>query len=264
MLRLLMDENPTTFDRDFSVVYDNTGREYNETLDFVNEVSVRWGVPVTWLEYCRESGEHSFKVVDYKTAARRTSKRGPFDEMLEWAGALPNVRGRGCSGQLKVRTTKRFIKSLGMTEWHTYVGIRSDESHRVIEVLNACPKYITAHFPLNDNGTTIEQVNAFWDAQPFKLNLPNYKGNCDLCFLKAKWKRLAIIREEPTAVDWWIGWERKMREKGVTSDGARWMQGKSYEGLLADATHPEFDFTEEDVPCSCVVGGLREEAGDAA
>lgn len=262
MLRLKMDEHPKDFDREFSVIYDNTGREFNETLDFVRDVSVRWGVPITWLEYCRKDGEHSVKEVTYETAARRSSRRGPFDEMLEWAGTLPNVMGRGCSGQLKVRTTRRFLQGLGMESWESYVGIRADEAHRKLEILASCPKYITPHFPLIDNGTTLEQVNAWWDAQPFKLNIPNYKGNCDLCFLKARWKRVAIIRQDPQAADWWIGWERKMLAKGVTGDGAKWMAGHSYEGLLADATHPEFNFdqTEQDIPCSCVVGGYRDES----
>lgn len=260
MLRRLMDENARDFDAKFSVIYNNTGREYDETLDFVNLVYARWGVPIVWLEYCRTNGEHDCKVVDYASAARRTSERGPFDEMLEWMNVLPNVRGRGCSGQLKVRTTRRYLQGLGMESWESYIGIRADEAHRTLDILAACPKYITPHFPLNEAGVTYGQVNAWWDAQPFKLEIPNYKGNCDLCFLKAKWKRLAIMRDEPDAAKWWIGWEQKMRAKGVTDTGAQWVAGHSYEAALADAQHPEFDFTEQDVPCSCVVGGFREDS----
>lgn len=262
MLRRLMDEAGADFDKKYAVVFNNTGREYDETLDFVNDVATNWGIKITWLEYCRVMGQHSFRVVDYDTAARRHD-RGPFDEMLEWAGALPNVRGRGCSGQLKVRTTRRYLQSLDMAEWHTYVGIRADEAHRTLEILAACPKYITAHFPLVDAGITKADVDGWWDKQPFKLNIPNHKGNCDLCFLKARWKRLAIIKEDPDAAKWWIDWEKKMAAKGVTGDGARWMAGKSYEGLLAEAQHPEFDFSEQDVPCSCQVGGYRDETGNA-
>ncbi len=261
MLRRLIDSTPD-FSAKFSIVFNNTGREYDETLDFVQAVSCEWGVPIIWTEYARKDGEHSFRVVDYKTAARRSSPRGPFDEMLEWAGVLPNVQGIGCSGQLKVRTTRRFLQSLGMETWHTYVGIRADEAHRTLEIMASCPKYITPHFPLNEDGITIRDVNSFWDAQPFKLNIPNYKGNCDLCFLKARWKRAAILREDPSAAAWWQGWEEKMSARGVTANGARWIADKSIEGLLNDATHPEFNFSEQseqDVPCSCAVGGYREE-----
>ncbi len=37
-----------------------------------------------------------------------------------------------------------------------------------------------------------------------------------------------------------------------------WVDGVSYEGLLAESQHPEFDFNEQDVPCSCAVGGYRD------
>lgn len=266
MLRRQMDAHPKTFDVEFQVIYCNTGREYNETLDFVRAVGLTWGVEILWLEYCRANNEHAFKIVSYETAARRDSKRGPFDEMLEWGSVLPNVQGRGCSGQLKVRTMKRYLLAQGHEAWESFIGIRADEADRRLNILAQCPKYITPRFPLCDSGVTKQDVDAFWCAQPFRLDIPNYKGNCDLCFLKARWKRHAIMRDEPKAAEWWIGWERKMRERGVTHDGAQWISGKSYEGTLADSQHPEFDFAKEidlnekDIPCSCAVGGYRDEA----
>lgn len=269
MLRRLMDAHAKDFDKKFSVIYDNTGREYNETLDFGHEVETRWGVPIIWLEYCRVNGEHSVKVVNYETAARRDDKRpGPFDEMNEWAGTLPNVRGRGCSGQLKVRTTKRYLKTLGLESWTSYVGIRADESDRAGEIMCQCPKCITPQFPLIDARVTHKMVDDWWDTQPFKLNLPNFKGNCDLCFLKAKWKRLSIMRTEPEAAQWWIGWERRkeaeMKAAAKPTSGARWIDGVTYEGLLAESQHPELDFSEQDIPCSCAVGGYREAADEGS
>lgn len=261
MLHLLREAHAKEWDREWAVIYDNTGKEHDATLDFGHDVETKWGIPIIWLEYCRNNNEHSFRVVDYKTAARRFDKRTPFDEMLEWAGALPNVQGRGCSGQLKVRTTKRFLKAYGLKEWNTYVGIRYDEQHRKFEILSACPKYITPHFPLCDAKTTKEQVNAFWDKQPFKLNIPNYEGNCDLCFLKAKWKRAAIMRDTPEAAQWWIAKQREFEAKGVTGDGARWIAGHDYEALLLESQQPGlFDETEPDIPCSCAVGGYREDS----
>ena len=263
LLRDEMEKNPKTFLQEYSVDFCNTGREYNETLDFVHAVEKSWGIPITWLEYCLNEGKHSFKVVDYKTASRRDSIRGPFDQMLEIAGALPSVMGRSCSGQLKVRTMRRYLQSIGLTEWESFIGIRNDERHRTLEVMSACPKYITPRFPLCDSNQTIKDVNDFWDNHPFKLNIPNHKGNCDLCFLKARWKRLAILRTDPNAATWWINWEKKFIAKGVTGNGAKWQENKSYEGLLIESQHPEFDFNyidpnDNDVSCSCVVSGYRD------
>ncbi len=38
------------------VIFENTGKERLETLDFIDEVSKRWGVDITWLEWRKELG----------------------------------------------------------------------------------------------------------------------------------------------------------------------------------------------------------------
>ena len=50
MLNAILEANGSLPDR-CEVVFANTGREMPETLDFVNECSVHWNVPITWLEY---------------------------------------------------------------------------------------------------------------------------------------------------------------------------------------------------------------------
>jgi hypothetical protein len=231
MLRKIMDANPSTFDSEYRVIYCNNEREHDATRQFVQECGNAWGVNITWLEYDRVDDEHTFKEVNYESASRRgDAMDGPFSKMLEWSKTLPNVRSRQCSGQLKVRTMRRYLQAMEMKTWESFIGIRADESDRA----------------------------------SFRLNIPNHMGNCDLCFLKAKWKRMAIMREDPDAAAWWIGWEDNKRAVGVTNDGARWISGKSYAGELAMALHPEFAFmaqdtTEQDIPCSCAVGGYREE-----
>src|SRR4051812_42051434 len=48
MLRNLMDDGV-----DVSPMFCNTGKERDETLDFVHEIEVKWGIPIVWLEYTR-------------------------------------------------------------------------------------------------------------------------------------------------------------------------------------------------------------------
>lgn len=284
MLRKLMERSD--FAEKFCVVFENTGREHNATLDFVHEVETRWGVPIVWLEYCRipaveidpllvpagrkrtnlikaqEAKEkaHWFREVSYETAARRTDPRTPFDELLEWSAALPNVRGRSCSAFLKRRTLQKWLEAKATGEYNCYIGIRKDEEHRAWEIKASLDdKNEHPQFPLCDEPTTKASVDAFWAAHSFCLNIPNHMGNCDLCFLKARWKRLAVAKADPVAAQWWAGWEAKMEAKGVTGDGARFIAGRSYEGLIHDAGQPELplDKTEQDIPCSCAVGGYR-------
>lgn len=244
------------------VLFCNTGKEHAKTLDFVRDVEANWGIEIVWLEYCRKDDKPSFRVVTYDTASRNGE---PFDELMGTLNRVPNVCLRACSSRLKDRVMKRYLKAMGYETWHSYVGIRADEAHRTTEILAQSPNYITQHFPLVDEGVTKEQVNDWWDAQPFKLNIPNHKGNCDLCFLKAKWKLLSIMRENPDSAAWWISWEKKMASKGITGEGTRWRYGTSYESMLADATHPELplDFSEEDIPCSCAAGAARDDEQEA-
>lgn len=283
MLRKLIDEN-ADFSTRFQVVFENTGKEHDATLDFVHDVETKWGVPVKWLEYCRipaldidpelvpegrmrsnllkqqERGEtaHWYREVKWETAARRHESHTPFDDLLEWANVLPNVRTRMCSVQLKVRTRDRYLRANGINAFNAYIGIRKDEEHRKHEILANIDRHEIPKFPLCDAGTTKADVDAFWLSHPFRLNIPNHMGNCDLCFLKARWKRVAAAKAEPQAAQWWSDWETRFAKK-TTGDGAFFRKGQSYAGVLNDATHPELDFAPEDddVPCSCAVGGYR-------
>jgi hypothetical protein len=51
------------------------------------------------------------------------------------------------------------------------------------------------------------QVLRFWRAAPFDLGLKSYEGNCDLCFLKSRFKLTRIIRENLGISDWWEAME---------------------------------------------------------
>jgi len=54
---------------------------------------------------------------------------------------------------------------------------------------------------------------AFWQAQPFDLQLANINGstplgNCDGCFLKSEANRAALARDYPQRFQWWADLER--------------------------------------------------------
>lgn len=282
MLRRLMESHlgemrhPSACDYEWIVIFCNTGKERDETLDFVHEVEVRWKVPVVWLEYTRvpaskirpgifptnrrnlnlskaaENGEetHWFKRVNYDTASRNGE---PFDDLIRWASVLPNPTSRICSVQLKMRTAMRFLFSMGFKNYRPHIGIRTDESHRATEILSSCDSFEDPKFPLIDMGISEVEVRKFWSLQDFDLKLQSYEGNCDLCFLKAKHKRLRIIRESPDRADWWIA---KESEKSAScKDGAMFRKSQPYSLLRDIALGPVqselFEATDRDIPCSC-------------
>ena len=207
MLHQILEANGGLPDRAL-VSFQNTGREMNETLDFVNECSVRWSVPITWLEYTPE--QPKFQVVNHNSASRNGE---PFEALIRKRGFLPNRVARFCTAELKVHASSRYAKSIGWDRWTSAVGIRADEARRM-PTKPQKERWQPWH-PLFHAGVTKRDVMAFWKRQPFDLRLANIKGstplgNCDGCFLKSEANRAALAREYPDRFAWWARIEQEM------------------------------------------------------
>lgn len=189
------------------VVFANTGREMPETLDFVQECSQRWQVPVTWLEYKtvfnenRNRNHHTFEVVNHNSASRNGE---PFDKLIKAKGFLPDALSRWCTGELKIMTIKRYLKSISWNKWANTIGIRADEQHRI-----KTPKEKEYYnwYPLTDAKQTKRDINNFWKQQPFDLKVTPGFGNCDGCFLKSEKNIAALWRLHPERAAWWANLE---------------------------------------------------------
>ena len=79
MLYRILDAYCGELPEDVVVCFANTGKEMPETLDFVDECSQRWGVPIVWLELGvvrlddsskRKKFEYDTRVVSYESASR--------------------------------------------------------------------------------------------------------------------------------------------------------------------------------------------------
>jgi len=190
---------------DYLIIFTNTGKEKEQTLEFVQECADRWDLSVTWLEYCPVN---KYKIVNFKTASR---KGEPFSQLIEKRSYLPNVIARFCTQELKIRPVRDYLKDLGFDTWTTALGIRYDERKRALKILNPTKSQRWDNWlPLYERRKTISHVDEFWQLQPFKLNLKPHEGNCDLCFLKGIKKRIRILQEDPSIADWWISEELKV------------------------------------------------------
>ena len=203
--------------KDIHVVFANTGKEAPETLDFVNEVSEKWGVHINWLELSvhEERPIWRTKQVTYETASRNGE---PFDMLIKKRSFLPNSVMRFCTSELKINVMKRMMELMGYKEWFNVVGLRYDEPARVGNIRNQTGNKWTSITPMADAKHTIKDVIEFWDKQNFDLNLNAYggkapAGNCDLCFLKGMDTTIKILKERPEMADWWIA---KEKETGAT------------------------------------------------
>lgn len=185
------------------VAFCNTGREADGTLEFVRDCEVYWDCNIDWLEYRRVNGKVAFEKVVYTSASRNAE---PFQALINSKhGYLPNQQVRYCTEEMKVRTIKRYLVSLGWKSWVNTVGIRADEAHRVRESKD---KRWTNWYPLNDAGATKQSIMQFWADQPFDLNISPGSGNCIGCFLKSESTLAAMWREKPTHMQWWADQER--------------------------------------------------------
>lgn len=241
------------------VCFANTGKEDEATLRFVQDCGQHWGVEIDWLEYENVENEHSFKVVNFDTA----SKNGePFDALIKrFQPTLPNGRSRYCSDYLKTRTMHRYLKTIGLEEWETFIGIRADEPRRASKFrLNPHPKgkYETIFLPLVSAGVTSQDVGKFWKAQSFDLGLPNMNGktmhgNCDLCMLKPKAQILSLITEKPERAIWWMNHEKEAAKrcdgdgKYFAIDRPTYAEMYKYSFEQSDM----FDPDEEGISCFC-------------
>ncbi len=108
---------------DTVVCFANTGKEVEATLRFVRECSIRWQVPIQWLEY--RDALPGFAVVDFASASRQGE---PFEALIRKRQYLPNPVARGCTTSLKIREMHKFVRSLGWTDWDQFIGIRAASS----------------------------------------------------------------------------------------------------------------------------------------
>ncbi len=192
------------------VVFANTGKEMPETLDFVQECSERWSVPITWLEYKNDESGVGFNVVSHNSAARNGE---PFANLIGKKRRLPNVFERFCTQEMKVRTMRRYLVSLGWKKWQSAVGIRADESHRAKRVKDSKE---TTWWPLLEDMVTQRDVLEFWGKQSlafgFDLRVTKGFGNCDGCFLKSEQTLATLWRLHPDRAAWWAEQEERVFE----------------------------------------------------
>lgn len=229
------------------VTFQNTGREMPQTLDFVAEVGRRWGVMVTWLEY---RGEAPFFEIVGRQGASVNGE--PFEALIRKRKYLPNQQTRFCTQELKVRTAKRYLRSLGWDRWTNATGLRADEPHRLDK---PAPKdRWTVWNPLADADVTRRDVAAFWERQPFDLDLPNvngncWLGNCDGCFLKSEANVAALARDYPDRHAWWENMEELAAEL-TNGTAAQWSKRYSRRELRRTVeTQGDWLFSVEDGFC---------------
>jgi 3'-phosphoadenosine 5'-phosphosulfate sulfotransferase (PAPS reductase)/FAD synthetase len=246
---------------DCKVIFANTGREDERTLEFVARCSDEWDVPIDWVEFRpHASVACRWCVVDFASASRNGE---PFTALNRQKNYLPTAVARYCTINLKIEPAAALMRDYGYTEWQNFVGIRMDEPRRVAKI-RARPNDETGAervMPLADAGVTRSDVLAFWRAHQFDLALPTVNGsalhgNCDLCFLKPTGQIVSLIAEKPERAVWWVA-EEAWAQTRVNDAGSRGIHFRpndpSYRQMQQFAADQRdmFDADEEAIACFC-------------
>lgn len=215
---------------DVTVMYANTGREREETLQFVKDCDSYWGFNTIWVEavITQERGVGvKPKLVTFETATR-IGEHGPFDDLIQKLG-IPNPAKSGhCTRDLKITPMTKMMRQLGHKDYMTAIGIRADEPRRISKTRT------DVLYPLNECEQDELFVRQFMLRQVFDLQLKDYQGNCCCCFKKSERKIMTCMAEDPAEAQWWIdheeadthGWNfarshtpyKELRERALKGD----------------------------------------------
>lgn len=207
MTYCLMNDEAILHEYEPYIVFANTGLEHKKTIDFIHQCEKYFNWNVIWLEAVvqHEKGKGTrHRIVNYETAARNGE---PFRDVVA-KYSLPNVKFRHCTRELKQSVIFSYCREMfGMVNVDTAIGIRADETRRIVKSSKQKIMY-----PLIDLYPVDKQdVLDFWAGMPFQLGLPEYLGNCVSCFQKSDKKLLKALQECPEYFDFIEKMERDFR-----------------------------------------------------
>lgn len=209
---------------DVHVLFADTGKERDETYQFVDAVESHWPVVI-----------------------HRVQRPGQFTQLITDRKFLPNPTMRFCTQELKIRPMRDWMLASGYEHWTNVVGIRADEPRRVAKMRESNERRSERWdiaLPLAEAGIIEADVMAFWNTQPFDLQLRPHEGNCDLCFLKGYDKVRNLVRDRPDLAQWWA--DQEARIGGTFRDDR-----PSYAAMLAQPDLFKDALGDDLIECYC-------------
>lgn len=199
---------------DMEYVFCDTGKELQETYDYLGLLEVYLDKPIERLRPEENGRELSF---DDLLAIRR--------------GFLPSPQMRWCTEYLKIKPYERYIADDNVV---SYVGIRADEGHRK-RYISTKPN-IVPRYPFVEDGIRRKDVieilnNTYVGGKP--LGLPKYyewrsRSGCYFCFFQQRREWVGLLESHPDLFRKAMEYEK---EDPQTGERYTWVQGESLEEL---------------------------------
>lgn len=206
------------------VIFCDTGREHPKTYKFINDFEANENIPIIRLKY--DNAENPFTHLLHKKKYK----------------IIPNRMRRFCTDELKIKTKKRYLRSIGILTFEDLIGFRADEPLRVIRHLNKF-KRIFFKYPLYDKGIDKQIINDYWSKKSYNLEIPSILGNCTLCFMKGKNAIINILRNHPELAEEWIKDEDEAQKNGKFG-GHTYFPDITYRDMLSIAENNLFKDTD--------------------
>lgn len=217
------------------VIFCDTGREHPKTYKFINDFEAHENIPVIRLKY--------------------SDTDDPFRTMLEKRKfkVIPNRVKRICTVELKIKTCRRYLRSLKILDYENFVGFRYDEPLRVKRRKQNWKRVIDK-FPLYNDKINKQIINQYWDKKQYNLEIPSILGNCTLCFMKGKNAIINILSTYPELAEQWIQDEDEAQKNGKYG-GHTYFPDITYKQLLSIAQNNLFKNNLDDIKpafdCAC-------------
>lgn len=216
--------------KDDILLFCDTGREHPLSYKFLDDFERNEGVTIHRTSYTNRNAPGLFG----------------FDALLANRKDVPNVMRRECTKKLKVMQARRYLKSIGITKYDSYIGFRFDEPDRVLRHTERFTG-VKTHFPLHGLGVTKPMVDQYWLSKSYTLEIPAIMGNCDGCFLKGVNNLIKIFTVQPDLAPKWI-----KDEKNGT-----YIKGVKYSDILKIANSQtslfDLDNARPAYACACTI-----------
>ncbi len=183
-------------------VFCNTGLEHPKTIDFLKRIQDLMGQQIVALEaYPQARGKGTqYQIVDLDSIDMTGA---PMERVIAKYG-LPNKGYLHCTRETKITPFHQWCKANLTKKYETAIGIRADEIDRMSE--KASESRII--YPLVRYEITKPIVNAYFETQPWRLDIPGYLGNCQACYKKSDKKLALVYAHDKTVFDFWRRMER--------------------------------------------------------
>ena len=191
-------------DLEIEYFFCDTGKELQETYDFLERMEARLGIVIQRLQ----------------------AERG-FDHWLDvYGGLLPSPKMRWCTKQMKIVPLEQFI---GDDPAVSYIGIRADEDR---DGYVSTKPNITARFPFKEHGLVKADILRLLEESG--IGMPDYyrwrsRSGCSFCFYQRKIEWVRLHDEHPK--EFWeaVGYEESHK------DGRHytWSAGETLRELIA-------------------------------